>query len=183
MLAASIAQQCGIWKIGGHALLGWSQTSIGILDATPHLMTDDGVGPVKKGDIVLDPEIDGTNEEREAGLGIAATATVKEEIEPATGGNNGSVIEVLAVTGTRTDEVRTQKYLFQNTTILTTGKAILQRPRDTATVPDHLFETALETGRHQPGAHEIEEVIEGTTVIERMAHPMADVEQSEERKM
>lgn len=166
MLAASIAQQCGIWKIGGHALLGWSQTSIGILDATPHLMTDDGVGPVKKGDIVLDPEIDGTNEEREAGLGIAATATVKEEIEPATGGNNGSVIEVPAVTGTRTDE------------------AILQRPRDTATVPDHLFETALETGRHQPGAHEeIEEVIEGTTVIERMAHPMADVEQSEERKM
>lgn len=123
---------------------------IGILDATPHLMTGDAVGPVKTRDTALDPEIDGTtNEEREAGLGIAATATVTEEIEPATGGNHGFVIEVLAVTGTRTDE------------------AILQRATDTATVLGHLFETALGTGRHLPGAHEqIEEMIEGTTVIE-----------------
>lgn len=131
-------------------------------------MTGDAVGPVKTRDTALDPEIDGTtNEEREAGLGIAATATVTEEIEPATGGNHGFVIEVLAVTGTRTDEVRTQECLFQKTVILTAGKAILQRATDTATVLGHLFETALGTGRHLPGAHEqIEEMIEGTTVIE-----------------
>lgn len=102
---------------------------------------------MKTRDIALDPEIDGINEEREAGLGIAATATVTEEIEPATGGNHGFVTEVLAVTDTRTDEVRTQECLFQKNTILTTGKTILLRVTDTATVLDHLFETALGTGR------------------------------------